>query len=743
MISSGKKFDIIKKGDTMYVECLLELKTKQIAESYTYKVPEYLKDQVAVGKRVNVPFGHQILEGFILKITNDPPKDIKILEINALVDEEVVLTEELMAIGSFIKDSTLCSLASAYQTMLPKALKASSKTEVHKKYAVFLKLTDTYEAVSQKCSSPIQKEIVTLISNNILLNKKEANEISASAVKTLLKKNLIVETKEEIYRLQENTILRDTKRALTEEQEKAVQEVIKNLNTHQKYLLHGVTGSGKTEVYMQIIEKVLKLNKTAIVLVPEISLTPQFLHNFRLRFGNSIAVLHSGLSDGEKYDEWRKIARGEVQIVIGARSAIFAPLKNLGIIIVDEEHSESYKQENNPKYNAIDVAEFRASYNQIPILLGSATPTLEKMARAGKNLYKLLKLEQRVNHSPLPNCILVDMKEEIKKGNYFLSERLKVEIESAISRGEQILLLLNRRGYSTTITCSKCGFTYKCPNCDITLTYHKTKDNLRCHYCGYTIFKKDTCPKCQEALNFYGYGTEKLEAEIKKEYPDLRVLRMDADTTRGKNSHARIIEKFRNHEYDILLGTQMISKGLDFPMVSVVGVINADATFNIPDFRSGERTFDLLYQASGRAGRSGTVGNVVIQTFAPSNFILSCVADQDYQKFYQYEMNIRKKLKYPPYYYLVSLKIISKDYEVCSKEAFKVAKYLKENISKTSIVLGPTTANVFKMNNLYRFQVIVKYRFDEKLVPTLKELDKLFALNKKVNLDIDRNPTQI
>ncbi len=727
----------------MYIECLLELKTKQVANLYTYKVPKHLMDRVAVGKRVNVPFGKQILEGFIIHIKDTCSEDINVLEINSVVDDEVVLTKELMAIGEFIKENTLCSLSSAYQTMLPKALKASHKTKIEKKYQSLLRLKEDYGKSLEKCTSEIQKELVAKIHENGFLDKKEAICLSLSATKTLLKKEIILEDKDEIYRLQNKKKVRDVKKILNKEQQGVVQEVVSHLDKPQKYLLYGVTGSGKTESYMQIIEKVLEKGKTALVLVPEISLTPQFVDQFQKRFGSFIAVLHSGLSDGEKYDEWRKISRGEVHIVIGARSAIFAPLKNLGIIIVDEEHSESYKQENSPRYNAIDIAEFRSEYHHIPLVLGSATPTLEKMARASKGIYKLLTLPNRANGAHLPNCFLVDMAQEIKKGNYLLSERLKVEIESALSRREQIILLLNRRGFSTTITCGSCGFTYKCPHCDITLTYHKSKNNLRCHYCGYTIFKKDTCPKCGEDLNFYGYGTEKLEAEINKEYPDIKVVRMDGDTTRKKNGHEKIITQFKNHEYDILLGTQMISKGLDFPKVSVVGIINADTTLNIPDFRSGERTFDLLYQASGRAGRSNIIGNVIIQTFNPKNFILSCVCEQDYQKFYQYEMNIRKKLKYPPYYYLVSIKIASKEYELCGEEAKKTANYLRQNLSNDSIVLGPTTANVFKINNVYRFQIIIKYRFDKKLMKTLQELDTIYQMNKKVRLEFDINPLRI
>ena len=727
----------------MFIDVLVELRNKQTDQTYTYEVPKYLAKSIALGKRVKVPFNNRTLEGFILNIKMNAQEDRQILPIKEVVDEDIVLNEELLKIGEFIKKECLCSLSSAYQTMLPKALKASDKIKVNKKFQTCLFLEKTYEEALTTCRNTSQKEIINFIKNTEHALKKEASLISVSSVNTLLKKKVIKEVQEEVYRLKEIEYKTEQKKELNEEQKQVFLAITNKLNQYQKFLLWGVTGSGKTEIYMQVIECVLKQGKSAIVLVPEISLTPQFVFHFKSRFQGEVAVLHSGLSDGERFDEWRKIIRDEAKIVIGARSAIFASLKNLGIIIVDEEHSESYKQENNPRYNAIDVAEFRAEYNQIPIILGSATPTLERMAKSSKNLYELLTLKHRVNEKLLPLCTIVYMAPEIKKGNYLLSERLKVEIESAVSRNEQIILLLNRRGYATTITCSNCGFTYKCPNCDITLTYHKTKNNLRCHYCGYTLFKNDKCPKCQTDLNFYGYGTEKVEAYLKQEWEYIRVLRMDTDTTRRKNSYAKMIEQFKNQEYDILLGTQMISKGLDFPNVSVVGIINADTTLNIPDFRSGERTFDLLYQAAGRAGRGNTLGNVIIQTFNKDNFILKCVAEQDYEKFYKYEMNIRKKLKYSPYYYLVSLKVTSKDYELCGCEAKKVANYLKGHLSSESIVLGPTTSNVFKVNNVYRFQIIIKYRFDKSLTSTLEDLDKLFSINNKVKLEIDKNPLKI
>lgn len=727
----------------MYVDCLLEIKAKNVDQTFTYKVPKNLEKKIAIGKRVNVSFGKQTLEGFILNIKNTAPEELKILDINDVVDEDIVLNEELLSLGHFIKEKTLCSLSSAYGTMLPKALKASSKTNINKKYDTYLNLNFSYDKCLNLCTSNSQKEIINLIDSSSCLLKKEASSISLSSVKTLLSKNIIKEVKKEAYRYNIKALEQDEKKVLNLEQQNVYERIKNGLNGFNKYLIHGVTGSGKTEIYMHLIEDVINLNKSAIVLVPEISLTPQFIYNFQRRFGKCIAVLHSGLSDGEKYDEWRKIMKGEVKIVIGARSSIFAPLKNLGIIIIDEEHSLSYKQESNPKYNAIDVAEERGRINNIPVVLGSATPSLERMARASKNLYKLLTLKNRVNKALMPMCTIVDMAKEMKKGNSIISSLLKVEIESSISRGEQVILLLNRKGYSTIINCSNCGYTYKCPHCDITLTYYKTKNNLRCHYCGYTKCMDKLCPNCKEELNLFGLGTEKLEEIIKNEFPDLKILRMDADTTRRKNSYEDIIKKFQNHDYDILLGTQMISKGLDFPNVSLVGIINADTTLNIPDFRSGERTFELLYQASGRAGRGETLGRVVIQTFNPNNYILNCVKEQDYDKFYRYEMNIRKTLKYPPYYYLVSLQVSGKNIELVSSESKKTVKYLKDNLSSTSKVLGPTTASIFKMNNVFRFNIIIKYRFDNKLIPTLKELDSLYMMNNKVNLSIDMDPLSI
>ena len=647
--------------------------------------------------------------------------------------------------GKYLQEKTLCSLITAYKTMLPSSLKVKSKKHNYDLYDSYVVANVTEEEINNYIElNPRAKKQIEIL-EAILLDKEISKKtISSPSLNILIDKGLLKIKKVQKYRLNYGTNYNFEKPILTEEQELAVNRISENLEQEKTYLIHGVTGSGKTEIYFNLIDKVLSNNKTALVLVPEITLTTQIVNRFYERFGSSVAIFHSALSEGEKYDEYLKILRGEVSIVVGARSAIFVPLKNLGIIIIDEEHSENYHQENNPRYSTLDMALFRSKYNKIPLILGSATPTLESMARAKKNVYELITLRNRVGKAKLPDVSIVDMEPEMKKRNMIFSDLLLNKINERLNKKEQVILLLNRRGFSTTITCGSCGYTYTCPHCDISLTYHKTSNNLRCHYCGYTVLKADKCPECkEEALNYYGLGTEKLEKEILNKFPQARVIRMDTDTTQNKGSHERIIRDFKNNEYDILLGTQMISKGLDFPRVTLVGVINADSSLNIPDFRSSERTFSLLSQVAGRAGRSELKGEVIIQTFNPDNFTLECVKEQDYDKFYDYEMNIRKTLKYPPYYYLASIKIVSKDYELASRESRKVYNYLKNNIDKTSIILGPTTAQMFKLNNIYRFQLVIKYRFDEKLHDTLKDLDKMYLNNNKANIEIDINPIRI
>lgn len=718
----------------MVVGVLVQLSSQNIDKIFDYIVPNDLESSIKVGIRVLVPFGRQTLEGFVLEIKDNSDRDLK--EIYSILDRDIVLNDELLLLGKQIQKSTLSTLISAYQVMLPKALKAKAGVLVSKKYQTFYELTDK----SYLASSSAQEKILKLFSDKKTISRKELLAISSSALSTLIEKKVLSEIKKEDYRIKYE-VNKDKKKVLTPSQQKVVNSVLEN-QQNVPFLLFGVTGSGKTEVYMQIIEKVLKRGETAIMLVPEISLTPQMVEQFSNRFGNQIAALHSALSEGEKYDEWRRIARGEASIVIGARSAIFAPLKNIGIIIMDEEHSDSYKQgDKSPRYHARDVAIWRAKYHSCPVLLGSATPSLESMARAEKGVYQLLVLKERVNGKSLPNVEIIDMNKEAKNGTSHITNRLLGELSSCIDRGEQAILFLNRRGFSTFVTCKNCSETIKCPNCDITLTYHKSNRMLRCHYCGYATPLPKVCPHCkEEALSDLGVGTEKIEEELHGLLPNARVLRMDVDTTSRKGSHKKMIDAFRNHEYDILLGTQIVAKGLDFSDVTLVGVINADTSLNIPDFRSSENTYSLLSQVAGRSGRSQKTGKVYIQTFNPDHYAISFVKEHDYLGFYREEMKIRRRLGYPPFYFLCYLKISGKEADYLFQESLKIKRSLERNLHHTTI-LGPTTLAVFKVNNVYRYGIILKYKKEEVLYDILLKIQNHYKNNHKLRVDIDFNPS--
>lgn len=714
----------------MQANVLIEIKSKAIDKTFTYNIPINLKDKVKVGIRVLVPFGNRKLEGFIMDI-GDIKTEYKIKDIIDVIDEEEVLTEELINLGKYMSRKTLSSLISCYQTMLPKALKASFKTNINKKYETYVTLLDKNYIPKTNA----QKNIIDNIKENTL--KSDIYRVSSSAYKTLIKNKVIKEEKKEVYRLNDDILKENSNIVLNKEQKSVVNEVIKDKDKFNPYLLYGVTGSGKTEVYMHIIDEIIK-EKEVIVLVPEISLTPQFVSIFKKRFGSIVAIMHSGLSDGERYDEYRKIKEGKVSIAIGARSCIFSPFKNLGLIIIDEEHTDTYKQDNNPRYDAIDIALKRAKYNNIPLILGSATPSIESYTRAKLGIYKLLELPNRINKK-LPSVLLVDMKNEIKKGNKILSQKLIDEINNCLINDNQVILLLNRRGYSTTVTCNECGYVMKCPNCDIPLTYHKTHNKMNCHYCDYSTFKMKKCPECQsEDIQSFGLGTEKLEEEVKKIF-NVNVIRMDVDTTSKKGSHARILNKFKNKEASILVGTQMIAKGLDFEDVTLVGVINGDATLNIPDFRSGERTFDLLNQVAGRSGRGTKDGKVIIQGFNLDHYSIKYASVHDYVSFYNEEMKIRKSLSYPPYIDLTLIKIVSTDYNLAYSESVKIKEYLvKYNIK----VLGPSS-NINKINNKYYIHLVLKYKKLESIYKYILYIVDKYKLNKKINVEIDINPKKI
>ncbi|MGF2137068.1 primosomal protein N' [Enterococcus faecium] len=514
---------------------------------------------------------------------------------------------------------------------------------------------------------------------------------------------------------------------LNAEQKNAVEQIITagQQQKDQVFLLEGITGSGKTEVYLQTIADVLSENKTAIMLVPEIALTPQMVERFKGRFGESVAVLHSGLSQGEKYDEWRKIEREEAQVVVGARSAIFAPLKNIGLIIIDEEHESSYKQDETPRYHARDLAIWRSKYHHCPIVLGSATPSLESRARAQKGVYQLLQLNHRAKAAAqLPAIEIVDMREEFQNHRTStFSANLQEKIQNRLDKKEQTVLLLNRRGYSSFVMCRDCGFVLPCPNCDISLTLHMDTRSMRCHYCGHEEPIPNRCPNCGgNKIRYYGTGTQKVEEELRELYPQARILRMDVDTTRRKGAHEQILQKFGAKEADILLGTQMIAKGLDFPEVTLVGVLNADTSLNLPDFRSSEHTFQLLTQVSGRAGRAEKAGEVVIQTFNPQHYAIELAKKQNYEQFYQQEMHVRHRGGYPPYYFTVKITASHPEEQVAAKKIFQIANQLKEVLSPQSLLLGPTPSMILRVKNRYYYQLIIKYKHEPNLPHVLDEI---------------------
>lgn len=729
-------------GDYMYVSVLTQIGAKAVDQTFFYHVPKLLENNIKIGVRVRIPFGNMILDGFVLGISDNSSYDnSKIKDIIDVIDEEPVLNKEMLLLGKYMSDNLLASLSSCYQVMLPKALKAEVKSNIKIKYDRYLHRIKSIEEIDRYIGNCKYESQINLLcklkEGDILITKM------SSSINTIIKYGFASIIYEECKRYKYDGISNYKRVNLTDKQRLVSDTIISSFGKSDTFLLYGVTGSGKTEVYMDVIEKAINNGKSAIMLVPEIGLTPQIVGKFISRFGNVISVLHSKLSDSERYDEYRKITNGESKIVIGTRSAIFVPFNNIGVIIIDEEHTSSYKQDNNPRYSAINVAEWRSKYHNCPLVLGSATPSLESFAKAGNHVYKLLSLTERAGGSVLPSVNIVDMKEEVKKGNFILSDILKNKIGEVLDRGEQAIILLNRRGYSSTISCKECGYVYKCPNCDITYTYHKSSNNLKCHYCGYSMVLPNKCSICgSDNLKDYGLGTEKLEETLNSLYK-ARIVRMDVDTTSKKGQHQKIIDDFGEHKYDILIGTQMIAKGLDFPLVTLVGVVSIDSSLTSPDYRASENTFQLLSQVSGRAGRSENKGEVIVQTFNPDHYAITLAKNHDYIDFYKEEMKVRKMLKYSPYYYMVLVSITSKDYELGFKEANKIGSYIRNNINKDSIVLGPTMANMFKVNNIYHYQIIIKYRKDDSLMKVLKFIIDMQVKNNKIDVSIDFNPSRI
>ena len=574
-----------------------------------------------------------------------------------------------------------------------------------------------------------------------------ASQVSASSLKTALKHGYIKSQKVSVYRdpLAHLEVEQSQSRTLTEAQKAVYEQVAQALEAHQDqtFLLEGVTGSGKTEVYLQLMAKASQMGRGAILLVPEIALTPQMVRQVKSRFQTGVAVLHSGLTNSQKYDEWRRIIRGQATIVVGARSSIFAPIRDLGLVIIDEEHETTYKQSDTPRYHAREVAIWRCHYHQAPLLLGSATPSLESRSRAQVGRYQHLRLPERVNGRPLPPVTLVDMtKEMVQQTTDELSSVLKDKITDRLAKGQQIVLLLNRRGYASYMLCRECGQVIQCPRCDISLTYHKHEHRLKCHYCDYQSPVPDRCPNCHsDYLRTFGLGTQKIEELLNQHFPEARVIRMDMDTTRKKGQHEALLDRFRRHEADILLGTQMIAKGLDFEAVTLVGVINADTALNLPDFRAGEKTFQLLTQVAGRTGRGRFEGEVLIQTYNPDHYVMQLAQQHDYESFFYYEMKRRHLGHYPPYFYTTLITISSKYQAKAQAMSHQVKQALLASGAPIEI-LGPSQGAIARINERYYFQLLLKYKDGQVIKESLGAILDQSQLEAKqgIYITIDHEP---
>lgn len=724
----------------MYIlKVLVEHPARSLDTTFDYLSNQY----VLPGCRVKIKFGYQKIIGYVDAVVEtdktkeqlEYEKGFRYSYIQEIIDEKPLLNHELRDLANYLSQLTLSPRISCLQCMLPPQLKPSTN---HSVGIIYIKCVEFIKDITLKTKK--QQVALQYIKEHNHLPVKDY-PFSISLLDNIEKQKAIRYIQKEVYRnpYQNNEKTCDDY-PLTAMQQNVVNQILASYNSYDTFLLHGVTGSGKTEVYLHLSRFVIQHEKTVLMMVPEIALTPMMVQAFKSRFGKQVAILHSKLSIGERYDEYRRIVSKEVKIVVGARSAVFAPLENIGLIIMDEEHDSSYKQENDPRYLTSQVAKKRGQYHHCPVILGSATPSLESYSRALKGVYKLCSLSQRINQNPLPEIELIDMVKEMKNHNYgIFSKKMEKAIQDRLDKNEQVILLLNKRGYSSFLRCNDCGEVVKCPHCDVTLTYHKATQSLRCHYCDYSQPAYLKCPNCQSAnVKMIGTGTQKVEEYLENHFLNARVIRYDVDSTRKKGGHEKLLEKFERQEANILLGTQMIAKGLDFENVTFVGVINADISLSIPDFRANERTFQLLEQVSGRSGRGQKTGTVMIQTYNPDHFVLQCVKTHDYHRFFQEEMKIRKLAKYPPYCHLVSILIQGKnEYEV-EKSSLEIKNYLTNQLEE-AIILGPAHCTIYKINDSYRQRITLKLVDTRNLYPVLEKMNDFYS-KRKVNVVCDFNP---
>ena len=732
----------------LYAEIILNSEALEIDRPFTYKIPVELEEKVQVGQIVKVPFGmgNKTSEGFVLSIKEENEVNIsfRVKKVSSIVTAQPIINEDDINLINFLREKYLCKYIDAFRLLIPVGIMKGAKSK-SKKVIVFK--SDDLSCI-QKPEGYI--DIINFLRENSgKYTKSElinVNSISQYKLNKLIEKGLLVVEEETVFRYNNRTYNIDYEKELTFEQKYVLDEY--NNSDNNLFLLKGVTGSGKTEVYMRMVEEVLEKNQSAIVLVPEISLTPQMIERFKGRFGRNVALFHSKLSDGERFDEWFRVKEGKAKLVVGARSAIFLPVKNLGLIIIDEEHENTYKSDQNPKYQTKEVAEFLSEQKGCRVVLGSATPTIETYYRALTGDLKLLELNARVDGKAMPPKKIVDMRNELRSGNISLfSRELFRDMQEKLSKGEQIILFLNRRGFSTFVSCRSCGYVFKCEECDISMTYHRS-GLLVCHYCGKTKRAPQKCPKCDSKyVKFFGAGTERVEEEVKKYFKDARVLRMDVDTTRGKDSYEKIYNTFKEGKADILIGTQMISKGLDFKNVTLVGILAADMSINIPDYRAAERTFQIITQVAGRAGRGENQGKVVIQTYTPEHYSLEYAVNYDYEGFYEKEFTVRALMKYPPFGKILLINGISKKEELLKNFMHKIFNMIKPLAEKEVEVdiLGPIPCLVAKVKENYRWQIVIKGEFESEFAKKIKEL--LYDENKNVYNDIrismDINPNNL
>lgn len=764
----------------------MDIAAKQVNRSFDYLIPAHLEKVIKVGCRVKVYFGKRVLLGFVVKIKEHSSYHKNLKEILDLVDVEPVLNLEFIELAQWIAEKYFSYYAVALQTMIPTAMKIKyqkvakliqptdelkeifknrneliidhrTKEELEVLYQAyeqgFVKLDTkfkrvrneklaTYIYVLNQTIRPKSKQGCELLDYLVELGEPilktiliEDSGFSKSVLDTLLKNQILGSYQKELKK-QEEIIVQNQQYPMTPEQTKVFNNL--ELGKYQTYLLHGVTGSGKTLLYMNWIEAVLKLNKQAIMLVPEISLTPQITSIFINRFGNDVAILHSRLTIYEKYEAWKKILNHEVHIVIGARSAIFAPLDQLGIIIIDEEHESSYIQDNNPRYSAIEVAQKRGQTHHCPVVLGSATPQVNDYYFALNKEYQLLTLPHRVENRPLPTKKVVDMTLELKSGNKSVfSKALQNQLIDVFHRHEQSILFLNRRGFSSFVMCRSCGEVIKCPHCDVSLTYHASTNLLKCHHCGYSKMNVEACPSCGSSkIRFVGSGTEKVMKEIESLLPEARIIRLDMDTAHHIRDYEDAFTKFKNHEADILIGTQMIAKGLDFENVTLVGIINADLALYYPSYDANSTAYNLIEQVAGRAGRGQKPGDVIIQTYQPKHFVIESVLKNSYDAFFNQEIQNRRLTKMPPFSTCIEIMILSKDANLAYQEAKNVLLSLKK-VAVESEVLGPAEAFPFKLNDVFRFTIQLKI-VEDAVLNQIDEIYPLYQTNKAVDLKIRR-----